>query len=506
MLRQSVLHKLIPTVFTSTRGLPSSLPGPAPSRFLGTAGPMRQWGADPLGYARTLFERYGDVVALVRGGGVRCISSDPSCPGTVLTYGASNTETATTLHETFGKGALSGPLHPGAHPSLRERPLLTFGAGLFAVNGQDHRRHRRLLMPAFSKARLDSYRDQMVGATEAELALWQPNSVRDVAIDMRRLTLNIVSAAMFGRTEGVQGERASDELQAALRLMGLPLTRVIPRDVPGLPFHRFLDAVKLIEDQVRGIIEEKRTAPDGAEDMLSALLRATDDESGTTLTEDELIGHVSVIFTAGHETSSNALTWTLFLLGMFPAVAARLREELTGRLSGEAPSVEQLEQLPYLDAVVKESLRLMPPAPWNGRVLREPAVLGGHELPVGAEVLVSIYETHRVPELYADPLAFRPERWETLKPSVYEYNPFSAGQRICIGARFAVMEIKIVLAMLLQRYQLQVRPQRVDRFAEMVLTPRDGMQVLVLPATRSPAPVVPVIRGNVREMVRLPTP
>src|SRR5690606_11373374 len=134
-------------------------------------------------------------------------------------------------------------------------------------------------------------------------------------------------------------------------------------------------------------------------------------------------------------------------------------------LAGGEPTPTNLDQLVYLGWVVKESLRLFTPAPWNGRVLAEETELLGHRLPAGTEVLVSIYETHREADVFPDPLRFVPERWETIQPTAYQYNPFSAGPRTCIGAAFATMEIKIVLAMILQRFRMALVPQRVDRFA-----------------------------------------
>jgi cytochrome P450 len=259
-----------------------------------------------------------------------------------------------------------------------------------------------------------------------------------------------------------------------------------------------------LDEEMRKIITRKRTADTDEGDVLSMLLQARDAESGVGLSEDELLGHVSVIFAAGHETSANALTWTLFLLSQHPEVAADLLDELESVLQGEAPSIEQLQQLPLLERVIKESMRVLPPVPWNGRVTSKPTELGGYALPQGTEVFVSIYQTHHMPELYPNPEAFNPQRWETIEPTPYEYNPFSAGQRLCIGAAFAMMEIKIVLAMLLQRYRLQLLPQlRIDRFGLIIMAPKYGMPMVVHQQDRQFALGVGGVRGNVREMVNL---
>lgn len=507
MLTHRALNVLAPKIFTSVRGLPESIPGPPPTRALSTAGPLLPWAKDSLGHAGRLFEQYGDVVALVRGGGTRTISTDPTCPGTVLAYGPQHTRTTTAEHEVFAKSILSGSLCPtsgrqGSPIPRRHQPLTTFGSGLFNVNGDEHRRHRRLMMPAFSQRRLAGYAAEMVRQVKVELDTWSLGDVRDLSLDMRRLTLNIVSATLFGTTSAASGFETSRELSRAIRLMGKPLTRILPFDVRGLPFRQFVDSAASLDQETRRLIANKRDS-DAAEDMLSALIQARDEESGTQLTEEQLVGHVSVLFTAGHETSSNALTWTLLLLGQFPEVATQLRQELADHLAGGEPTPELLAQMPYLDGVVKESLRLFTPAPYNARILATGAKLGEHWLPAGTEVILSIYHTHRIEPIYPKALTFDPERWATSKPSVYEYNPFSAGPRTCIGAQFALLEIKIALAMLLQRYSLELLPQRIDRFAELVLMPKQPVQVRVRPSSE-PCRAVAALSGDIHDMVQLP--
>ena len=180
-------------------------------------------------------------------------------------------------------------------------------------------------------------------------------------------------------------------------------------------------------------------------------------------------------------------------------------DELAAVLQGEAPSLEKLQQLPLLDRVVKESMRVLAPVPWNGRVTAKPTELGGYSLPEGTEVLVSISQTHHMSELYPNPESFDPSRWETIAPTAYEYNPFSAGPRICIGAGFAMMEIKIVLAMLLQRYRLQFVPKNpIDRAGIIVMTPKHGMLMKIHRQDRQFNEGVGGVKGNIRDMVQLP--
>lgn len=439
---------------------------------------------------------------------MRHISTDPACPGTVLALGAEAVERATMDHETFAKMTLVGALHPGPEPPLRKKALLSFGAGLFAVNGDQHRRHRRLLGPAFTRKQLASYAEQMVAFTDEALSRWRTGEARSIDLDMRSLTSRIVGRTLLGESSAAHegSAMATDHLSRAIRLLGTPLTRLLPFDAVGLPYRKYLDATLGLEEEMLRIIEARKREPagDAPGNMLDALLSAHDEETDTQLTDHEILGHVSVFFAAGHETSANALSWTLFLLAMFPEVSARVKGEVEQVLGGAPPAADSLDRLVYLGWVVKESLRLFTPAPWNGRVLSEDTEMLGHQIPRGAEVLVSLYETHRVAEVFPEPLRFRPERWEFLKPTAYQYNPFSAGPRTCIGAAFATMEIKIVLAMIFQRYRLALLPQRIDRFAELVLAPT-ALRMRVEPADDHFEKSRARITGNLGDMVDLPS-
>src|SRR5690606_25477534 len=144
-------------------------------------------------------------------------------------------------HETYAKGYLSGSLYPGPNPPVRKQPLLSFGAGLFSVNGDEHKRHRRLLGSAFSRRRLKAYCEQMVAVTRAELDLWHVGETRDVAMDMRRLAAKVVTRTLFGESANLSADEASRNLKEALDLMGKPLTKLLTHDIPGLPYRRYLD-------------------------------------------------------------------------------------------------------------------------------------------------------------------------------------------------------------------------------------------------------------------------
>lgn len=488
----------------TTTGGTLTVPGP---RSMPVIGPLRMQARffnDGLGTLRELFGQYGRIVAF-GASGTRMYSSDPRCPGSIAVYGPELLRQTRTQHDRFHQHPLVGPVYAARSDHPRTAPLNTFLVSLWGVEGEEHRRQRRLMQPAFHKKRIEAYRNDMVAITGDELARWRPGAAVDVAEEMRALTLRIVTKTLFGEDRGRASAGLGHEMTEALALLQNPLTALLPYDLPGLPFRRFLDLVARYNAGMRGIVGHKRAAGTDDGDVLSMLLRARDEESGTALSEDEVISHVGALFAAGHETTANTLTWTLFLLSQHPDVCATLLDELAQVLGGAAPSVEQLERLPLLDRVIKESMRVIPVVPTVFRRAAEDVELGGYHVPAHTEIFTSTYQTHHMPELYPEPERFLPQRWETIDPSPYEYSPFSVGPRMCIGATFALFEMKIVLALLLQRVRLELPANaEVNRAGFITTQPRDGLKMLAHPQDRQVRRGVGGVRGSVREMVELP--
>jgi cytochrome P450 len=484
-------------------------PGPRPMWGVGVRGNVILWMRDPIGYAGRLFARYGNVASIVRGP-LRIVSPGPSPhipslahargAGVVCLNGAELNRQVLTDHDRFHMVALPGRLFPTRErPSDREKPILRTMTGLFHVNGGEHRKHRRLLMPAFHKTRIDAYRDDMVRIAEDVFRPYRAGRTRDVHADMTELTLRVATKTLFGEDEGARGTELARQMQRWLLTMISP-GMLLQLDRRPLPYWRFLNLTRTIDEGTLAILRDRRKRGEGA-DMLSMLLAARD-EDGSELDEDELVGHAGVIFAAGHETSTNALAWTLLLLSQHPAVLRDLDDELQ-KLRGAPPTVDDLARLPLLDGVVKESMRLLPPVPLHPRVVAADTELGGHHFPAGSEVFLSIFHMHHDPDVFADAEAFAPRRWETIKPSVYEYNPFSAGPRMCIGASFATMEIKIVLAMLLSRFWPELpRGSRVDPRVAITMAPRGGLRLRL--RARGDAPGSVGFEGKVRKLARWP--
>ncbi|HAA27885.1 MAG TPA: cytochrome P450 [Cyanobacteria bacterium UBA8553] len=482
-----------------------TVPGPSPSPFFGSVPHALRFGADSVGYTRQLFQTYGPVVSLSAGGGTNLYSSQSKCPGTVFAYGPEVIRTVASQHDTYYKYPLTGPAYRKRTLSARHQPLTHFMVGLFGLNGDPHRQFRQLLMPNFHKQRIESYRNDIVAIAQSILDQMPVTEECDILEVMRRLTIRVTTKILFGFDMDESGTRLGKLLEHIFAQSTSRMFSFLPFDLPGLPYHRYLNLMAQFEDEMRALVARKQEQSTDDTDVLSMLIAARDATSGVQLSEDEVLGHVGVFFGAGYDTTAVSLSWTLFLLSQHPDIFANLLDELESVLQGEAPTVGQLHQLPLLDRVIKESMRILPAVPWNGRVTSKPTELGGYALPEGTEVFVSIYQTHHMPELYAEPEVFNPQRWETIEPSMFEYVPFSAGSRTCIGAAFALIEMKIVLAMLLQRYRLEFVPKvDVDRVGVIVMEPKYGLPMTVHQQDRQFTQGVRSVRGNVREMVNLP--
>lgn len=506
---------MIPDRFTTA-------PGPEPLPVLGAMPLLVLYAQDPIGKATQLFKQYGPIAALVRAP-VRVMS--PMGNGVVMVNGAAYNREVLTNHERYHMYALPGTYYPTderlaqAKNGERERlvPIRRTLTGLFHVNSDEHRRHRRLLQPAFNKTRIDAYRNDMVAIASSLFDEWRIDEGRDMVAEMTELTLRIATKTLFGSDEGERGINLARMMQQWLITMFSP-GMLLRLDKGPTPYRRWLDLTAKIDRETESILEQKKKDVSarlarGEEippDMLSMLIAARD-EDGSALDQDELVGHTGVIFAAGHETSTNALLWTLFLLAEHPRIANDLVDELTGLLKGDPPTVEQLGKLPLLDAVVKESMRVLPPVPMHPRLVAEDHELGGHFLPAHTEMFLSIFHMHHDPAVFPQPRRFDPSRWSTIKPTVYEYNPFSAGPRMCIGAAFAIMEIKIALAMLLQRFRVEMPENaRLDQRVAITMAPKNGLPMVVRRADNAwHAPIRARsasggVRGTIREIVQLP--
>lgn len=378
--------------------------------------------------------------------------------------------------------------------SRGERVSLGFlGQGLLTSEGSFWRRQRRLAQPAFHRERVAAYGEVMVESAERMVATWRDGEARDVHRYMMRLTLEIVAKTLFG----VPLQPAEfEEIGGALAVIVERFTGrggvffQIPERIPTPGNLRFKRALATLDALIYGIIQGRRVngeangeEADDRGDLLSMLLAARDEETGEGMGDKQLRDEVMTIFLAGHETTANALSWTWRLLARHPDIENRLHDELEEVLAGRLPAIGDLSRLKYTDAILKESLRLYPPAWAFGREAVENCEIGGYHVPAGTQLLMSQWVMHRDPRYYEDPLEFRPERWldgSTNMLPKYAYFPFGGGPRLCIGQSFAKMEAILLLTTIARGFRLRTAPgERVTPQPSITLRPENGMWMVL---------------------------
>jgi cytochrome P450 len=359
------------------------------------------------------------------------------------------------------------------------RPML--GDGLLLSEGETHKRHRKLLAPAFAPKRLEKYGEIMVEETRTQLARWHQGQRVDISHEMMEMTLAIAGRTMFGADVRKDAAMVAEGLELGMRAQVANLRSPLQLGYEWpLPRHRQMRrAVKMLDEVVYRLIAEGRKRGTDRGDVLSILLLARDEEGG--LSDTQVRDEVMTLLLAGHETTANALTWTWFELGRHPDVLGKLALEID-TLGGRAVTVDDLAKLPYNLAVVEEAMRLHPPAYMTGREAAEPVDLGAHHLPKGSIIAVNIRGIHRRPDYFPAPDAFMPERFlpdaKKGRPR-HHYLPFGAGSRVCIGSHFALLEAQLALATMVQRVRLRLLATRVEPEPMVTLRPRGGMPAIV---------------------------
>ncbi len=338
------------------------------------------------------------------------------------------------------------------------------GHGLLTSEGDLWKRQRKLMSQAFSPKRIADYATAMVRVGDVALGRWRDGATTNLHREMSRLTMEVVADVLFGAsmdaaTVGAVGgamevanEFFSGSPEAMLR---------VPKWVPTPRNVRMNRAVATLDRVVYDIVARRREHDGEARtDLLATLLGARDDD-GSGMSDLQLRDEVMTLFLAGHETTSLALAHALYLLSLNPAAERRLHAEVDEVLGGRLPTADDARALPFTDWVLKETMRLYPPAWATGRETTEPYELRGHAIPVGAQLMASQWIVHRDARWYPDPERFDPERWSPARAKDiprYAYFPFGGGPRVCIGNHFAMMEAALLLAMIVQRFRVELLP------------------------------------------------
>ena len=439
-----------PAAVPVREGLP---PGPRAPAFWQTLRLYRDWS----GYLEECRRRYGDAFTLhFLAIGRWAYFSDPD----VL------------------KGVFQGP--PDVFRAGEARAMLEPVAGrrsVLVLDGEEHMRARKLLLPSFQGSHVRTHERTMEDVTRAELAEWPTGRRFALRPRFQTITLDIVLRAIFGVDADDRREQMHRAIGRLLRVVniGFVLVPTVARDYGRLSPGAWLARRRAAVDElVYAQIRERREDPRAAErdDVLSVLLRARDEDSHE-LDDETLRDELMTLLLAGHETTATALAWAVERLVRHPDAMRRLLEELESEPAGRA----------YLDAVIKETLRVRPVIGDVGRTLGAPTQVGAHRLPAGTMVAPAVATVHLDPSAYEDPEAFRPERWLEGSPPGQAWIPFGAGRRSCLGAGFALFEMKVVLRTVLGALTLSAARTEDERarVRNITLAPSRGAEVIAQP-------------------------
>lgn len=444
----------------------NSLPGPPRHPLFGN---LREIRRDPLVFLLSAARDYGDIISF----------HFIFFPGLLVNHPDYIRHVLQDNHRAYSKQHFDYAVL---------KPVL--GEGLLTSDGDFWLRQRRLIQPAFHRQRIAAFGVQMVLDTEEMLRRWEPfgenGQVVDVAEEMMRLTLTIVGRALFGIELSLQ----ADTIGPAFTFINGEIAQLFRSFLPTpLKFRlpRFQRALGELNRTVQAIIDQRRAqlARSGVagEDLLAMLIQAHDEDTNEQMSDQQLRDEVVTLLLAGHETTANALSWSWYLLAQHPQAAECLRLELKRVLNGRPPALDDLSELSYTRMVVQETLRLYPPAWIISRKAEQEDEIGGYPIPKGTVVSLSPYVTHRHPGFWEAPQAFEPERFSPPRSEnrpPYAYFPFGGGPRLCIGRDFAMQEAMLILAMVAQRYRLELAPGHpVEPEPLVTLRPKYGMKMIL---------------------------
>lgn len=375
-------------------------------------------------------------------------------------------------HRQFTKPSFSGTLQE------------LMGYGLFTADGELHRRQRKLMQPAFHRQCMERYVSIMCECVDACDREWKDGEARDVVLDMRSLTMRVVTKCLFSSMIDSEldaiGNAISGIVEDLEKLILTPLG-AYRKHLPLPSNFRFRKSVKQIDESLLKIIQERRTAGDALIDDLLAIMMGARDDDGSAMTEQQLRDEAVTLFVAGHETTAVALAWALYEIARNPGMQQRLREEVDRETNGVPASLADVGKLQFARNLFQESLRYYPPVPLFARQVLTEYRLGEYTLPPGAMVAMSPYITQRDSRFYKSPDFFDPDRWtREVRESLpkFAFFPFGGGPRVCIGEQFAWTEGVLALSALASRWEFELLPyQDVQPMGSGTLRPKGAINI-----------------------------
>lgn len=360
-------------------------------------------------------------------------------------------------------------------PSL-QRARIILGEGLLTSEGEEHLAQRRSLQPAFHRHKMEEYLPLMNENTFVHTSRWQNGQSVDMSDAMMRLTLDIALWSFFGSSPEGTVERVSKSMQTLIRLF--PLAQLpLPETTRNL-FPKFKQAKDDLSSVTEALLKNPRS-----EFSKNALINILKENSNGQFTDEQIHAHTLTFLLAGHETTALLLAWCWDMLAYHPLVQGKLQAEVDSVLENRFPTSEDISKLPYTRMIVKETLRMRPPAWAIGRQALHDCEIGGQRIKAGSVVIVSQWITQHDPRFYDAPLQFRPERWCDLeKPALprYAFFPFGGGNRICIGEHFAMTEAISILAMTARNWSvLPTQPKPASPKPSVTLRPNKSVKLFV---------------------------
>ncbi len=458
--------------------------GPKPLPLIGTMVSLYKLLDDPVEVAMSLRNR-GEVVALI-----------DHNPALVFVFGSERNREILSQPALFkhDEDLIKAP--PGSAMDIMRR------YGMVTINGDLHKRHRKLMQPAFQKSALDGYAQDIVTTTRTMVEHWKLGEVSMVDDLCRELTLAMAMKCFYGLDIGEEAHELGNLAAEWGKTLVAPTTILLPFNVPGFGYRKSLKYGESVVTYLRSIVEKKRHLGNDQNDVMWMIMNAQDDE-GASLSEDELIAQGAALFFAGHETTAITLAWTLMLLERHPAIHAELMTEINSVLGDRNPEADDIKRMDLLDRVIKESMRIFPAVPFLFmRVCADATTVGGFAMPQNSNIMISPLVAHHDPVRYPEPNRFLPDRWINMTPSPYEYMPFGTGARACIGMLFAERAIRLMLPMILQRFRFSIPAgTRIDRLTRgNILHPRRGLPMRIETASSSAQQPAPIM-GNIHELL-----
>ncbi|MEQ8849689.1 cytochrome P450 [Botrimarina sp.] len=377
--------------------------------------------------------------------------------------------------------------------------------GLLAMNGEQHKRNRRIVKEPFGPRAIAAYRPTIRALAEEESAAWEDGQRFDFNDAMIRYMLRVTSRLLFGLDEPTLAYQLGEQIAQWVALnneLGIGALVSTPEFHAG--YEGLLEFAEGLEKNVLELIRRRRDDPDpNAVDVLSILVRMHDAQGG--LSDEELVGQCCVLFAAAHMTTAHSFSWTTFLAAQHPEVMQRLYEQTLDGTVDEPPPGGGAS---LLERVIKEAMRVLPASAYSIRVNAEATRLGPLDLPRGTPIVFTPLIVHRLPQTFADPTRFDPDRWLTARPSAYAYHPFGAGPRRCIGGPLAMEVLRTTLPVLWRDWRLSVQPgARVDaEVKSTMLNPVHGVPMIARRHTDGEEFVASPVSGNVADLVDLPGP